>query len=152
MKEIKAPNTIENIKGKTIFLAGSIEQDKASLWQDKVVEELRDVEGVILNPRRAEWDTSWKQEIENKVFRNQVDWELDALEIADIIIMYFDEHTKSPITLLELGLFANSDKLIVCCGKNFWRKGNVDIVCDRNEIEQVNSLEELITRAKEKIK
>jgi hypothetical protein len=143
MKEIKAPNTVEGIKGKKVFLAGSIEQDSASLWQDKVVEELSGFEGAILNPRRTEWDSSWKQEIENKGFRSQVDWELDALEASDIILMYFDEYTKSPITLLELGLFANSKKLIVCCGKKFWRKGNVDILCERNEIAQVNSLDEL---------
>jgi hypothetical protein len=45
--------------------------------------------------------------------------------------MYFDPNTKSPISLLELGLFAQSKKLIVCCPRGFWRKGNVDITCDR---------------------
>lgn len=152
MKEIKAPHTIELSNGKTVFLAGSIAQDKASLWQDEVVECLKGIDGTILNPRRSEWDSTWKQEIRNNSFREQVDWELDALAAADIILMYFDVHTQSPITLLELGLFATSKKLIVCCPEGFWRKGNVDIVCDRYQIEQVGSLARLINSVKEKLK
>ncbi|MBQ0740161.1 nucleoside 2-deoxyribosyltransferase domain-containing protein, partial [Aquimarina celericrescens] len=78
--------------------------------------------------------------------------ELDALEQADRIIMYFDPATKSPISLLELGLFAKSGKLLVCCPKGFWRKGNVDIVCERYKVDQVNNLEELIDEVKKKLK
>ena len=58
--------------------------------------------------------------------------------------MYFDPNTKSPISLLELGLFAQSKKLIVCCPEGFWRKGNVDIVCDRYNIPNYDSLEKLL--------
>ena len=58
--------------------------------------------------------------------------------------MYFDPNTKSPISLLELGLFAHSKKLIVCCPEGFWRKGNVDIVCDKYGIPNYDSLEKLL--------
>lgn len=58
--------------------------------------------------------------------------------------MYFDPKTKSPISLLELGLFARTGKLIVVCPKGFWRKGNVDIVCKRYEVKQVETIEEAI--------
>jgi hypothetical protein len=34
-------------------------------------------------------------------------------EMAHIIIMYFDPNTKSPISLLELGLNAREQKLVV---------------------------------------
>jgi len=66
--------------------------------------------------------------------------------------MYFDKNTKSPITLLELGLFARSGKLVVCCPDGFWRKGNVAIVCERYRVQQVDSLEQLIHKVKKKIK
>jgi len=66
------------------------------------------------------------------------------LEMADTILLYFDPKTKSPISLLELGLFAKSGKMMVCCPEGFWRKGNVDIVCERYRIPQFESLEELI--------
>ena len=48
-------------------------------------------------------------------FSQQVNWELDALEVADWIVVYFDPDTQSPISMLELGLHAKSDKVIVCC-------------------------------------
>jgi hypothetical protein len=53
------------------------------------------------------------------------------LEDADIILLYFDPNTKSPISLLELGLYARSKKLFVCCPDGFWRQGNVRVVCER---------------------
>jgi len=150
MKEIKAPNKISDA-GHTIFLAGSIEMNTAENWQDKVVRLLKDEEDVIIfNPRRDDWDSSWVQSIENSQFREQVEWELRAMEHADKILMYFDPETKSPITLLELGLFANSRKLMVVCPEGFWRKGNVDIVCLRYEIEQVKTIEEAVKNLNEK--
>jgi len=45
----------------------------------------------------------------------QFEWELDGQEAADFILMYFALGTRAPITLLELGLFAKSGKLLVCC-------------------------------------
>jgi len=143
MKEIKAPN-VPNIVGKAIFLAGSIEQGRAVNWQSKITKALEDMPVTILNPRRDDWDSSWVQSKDNPQFRQQVEWELDAQERADIIVMYFDKDTKSPITLLELGLFARSKKMIVCCPEGFWRKGNVDIVCERYNVEQVETIEALV--------
>lgn len=133
---------------KSIFLAGSIEMGKAIDWQSWLIEQLQTDNFTLLNPRRAAWDASWEQSIDNPVFAEQVHWELDGLEIADLIVMYFAPNTQSPITLLELGLFAHSKKIIVCCPDGFWRKGNVDIVCQRYGIEQVDNLEDLLTAIK----
>lgn len=149
MKEIKAPNAFsshwkETPRPKYLFLAGSIEMGKAEKWQDKVVRLLKDTDWTILNPRRDDWDSSWVQSKDNSQFRQQVEWELDAQEMADMILMYFDPATKSPITLLELGLFARSSRLIVVCPKGFYRKGNVDIVCERYGMLQAKTLEEAI--------
>jgi len=128
---------------KTIFLAGSIEMDKAIDWQKHCEEALKD-KYIIFNPRRDEWDSSWSQTIENDNFKEQVTWELNALEKADIIIMYFAGDTMSPISLLEFGLYAQSNKMKVVVEENFWRKGNIDIVCKRYNIEQFKTLEHLI--------
>ncbi|WP_103866145.1 nucleoside 2-deoxyribosyltransferase domain-containing protein [Aquimarina sp. I32.4] len=152
MNVIEAPEEVNINNQFSVFLAGSIEGDKATKWQDIVIQNLTKEEIVILNPRRSSWDNSWKQEISNPTFKEQVTWELQALEQADMIIMYFDKTTKSPITLLELGLFAKSKKLTVCCPKGFWRKGNVDIVCEHYNIKQVDTIEELIDKVKEKLK
>lgn len=151
MFEIRAPQRLDEIAftGKTVFLAGSIEMGSAENWQERVVESLRYVTGVILNPRRDDWDSSWEQDISNDKFREQVEWELTAMEQADQILMYFSPGTKSPITLLELGLFAESDKLVVCCPVGFWRKGNVDVVCERYGVRRVADIESLVRVVRE---
>ncbi len=146
MRTILPPNEIDIQNNEfSVFLAGSIELDLAERWQDTVINDLTSCDNlVILNPRRKDWDNSWTISIENENFKQQVYWELDGLEKADKIIMYFDPKTKSPISLLELGLFSRSDKLMVICPDGFWRKGNVDIVCEKYNIQNVSSLKDAI--------
>jgi len=143
--EIQSPNEFKTKDGYiSVFLGGSIELGKAVDWQKEVIKALKDKQIIFLNPRRNDWDSSWEQKITNPEFKLQVTWELTALEFSDIIVMYFDPNTKSPISLLELGLHAKSRKLIVCCPEGFWRKGNVDIVCEKYGITQVESVDQLI--------
>lgn len=128
-----------------IFLAGSIEMGNAEPWQEDMAKKLDDNNTIIFNPRRADWDNSWEQDIENPQFFQQVTWELDCLEKAHTIIFYFQPGTKSPISLLELGLYARSNKrIIVVCPQGFWRKGNVDIICQKFNIQQESSLQEAV--------
>jgi hypothetical protein len=97
--------------------------------------------GRVLNPRRADFDVTQEQSINNEYFSDQVNWELDEIEQAHIAFMNFDPATKSPITLAELGYLIglqhshiSSDvkqEIIVCCPDGFWRKGNVEIMVDR---------------------
>lgn len=132
-----------------IFLAGSIEMGKAIDWQLHLTNFFQGIatspagpEIAVFNPRRDNWDSSVVQSISNKNFKEQVTWEMDHLEYADIIAMYFPPETKSPISLLELGLHADSGRMIVCCPDGFWRKGNVEMVCDRYKVPLVETFEE----------
>jgi hypothetical protein len=146
MKSIKAPGSLKDVTEDkvSIFLAGSIDQGKAVDWQTRLTNALKDEDITILNPRRDDWDSTWKEDISNDKFREQVEWELDAQDKATIIAMYFDGEQKSPITLLELGLYAGSGKVIVCCPKPYWKKGNVDIVATRHKLVQAKDMEQLI--------
>lgn len=153
---IKAPNPLplQRIKGvvwRSVFLAGSIEQGKAVDWQKEVTERIDCYAKYIFNPRRDKWDASLEQSINNPDFNAQVSWELTALDICSNIFMYFDPDTKSPISLLELGLYATSGKLIVCCPKGFWRRGNVEMVCSRYDIPLHSSLDEAVDLLQRKI-
>lgn len=154
MIEVKAPNDYSSHKKMmSVFLAGSIEMGTAEDWQAKVVAALAPTSVLLLNPRRDNWNAGWEQKIDNPPFREQVEWELNALEAADIIIFYFAPNTKSPITLLELGLHAakSPEKLLVCCPEGFWRKGNVDIVCAKYGVRQVATMEALLMALKMKV-
>lgn len=135
----------------SVFLAGSIGMGDAADWQSEFEQGLRDTPVVILNPRRDAWDRSWEQSITCADLRVQVEWELDAQDMATWIVMYFDPATQAPITLLELGLFAQSGKLTVCCPDGFWRKGNVEIVCARYNVPMVPTREALLAQLQQRL-
>lgn len=143
---IHAPNIVPDVP--SIFLAGTIDMGESEDWQSEVTQLIVDrlppnVKWAIMNPRRPDWDSSWKQTIEDDQFRKQVVWELNGLESANCIIVYFGAESKSPITLLELGLVSEFSSLVVLCEEGYWRKGNVDIVCAKYGIHMVTTKEEL---------
>jgi hypothetical protein len=154
--EIKAPNlmSVDEVFDFTIFLAGSIEMGKAVDWQTKLAQQLSPFSDVTLfNPRREVWDPSWVQSINNPKFLEQVEWELDHIESSDLVVFYFDPATKSPISLLELGIVCASRKdAIVCCPPSFYRKGNVDITCAKYHVDVVETLEELVVEIKHRLR
>lgn len=123
-----------------IFLAGSIDKGEAPDWQGDVIAAIADCDAVILNPRRISWNERWRPHADDPSFRQQVEWELAGLDRADVIAMYLAPMSLAPISLLELGLFAASGKLILCCAEGFWRKGNVEIVAERWNIDRVPDL------------
>jgi Nucleoside 2-deoxyribosyltransferase like len=154
MIELQPPNRIEGHYNSwpSLFLAGSIEMDTAERWQDKIIKDLADKDVVICNPRRDDWDNTIGQSAKDLRFREQVNWELDHIEGADIVAFYFDPNTKSPVTMLELGLVARYDweiidpqSIIVCCPPTFWRRGNVEMVCERANIMLVENYRDFQT-------
>lgn len=151
---VKAPNPVPYDDKLVIFLGGSIDVGAAEDWQDRLAKDLADVNNklVLANPRRDDWDSSWVQDpTPTTPFFEQVSWELYHQENANGIIYYFAADSKAPITLLELGLFASGGNVLVCCPKEFYRYGNVKMVCDRYGIEMVESYDEMVTKLKEAI-
>jgi hypothetical protein len=132
----------------SVFLAGSIEMGKAVQWQKHMATLLSTLPITVNNPRRGHWDPAATQEAKNESFRQQVEWELAALEKADVICFFLDVNTRSPVTMLELGLWAHSKKVVVCCDKRFWRAGNIHIVCERYTIPSVQHFEDLLPAVK----
>ena len=140
---IQAPDPIP-ADGPLLFLAGSIDEGAAVNWQAQMMRDLAETDWVILNPRRDDWDGSWVQDKSDSRFAAQVAWELEGLSRADHIFIYFHPGNRSPISLLELGLSARSGKLTVCCPPGFWRKGNVDMVCERFGLFVATNLESAV--------
>jgi len=154
----KAPESIEDISDDhvRIFLAGSIDMGDAEEWQSKITNDIKEKSSVkdiaILNPRRDDWDSSWEQSIDNKQFKEQVEWELNAMENSDIIVYYFDKNGEAPITLMELGLHAkrgvdddNHKQSVVCCPDGYWKRGNVEVTCDFYEIPFFDDYDEMVS-------
>lgn len=139
----------------SIFLAGTIEQGGARDWQAEVMQHITSLQDVfsLVNPRREQWDSSLKQTVLEPVFNEQVTFELDHLEKVDSVLMWFEETSLSPITLLEFGLLCgwvsrgSLNKLVVGCPPGFWRRGNIEVMCKRYHIELVPTLEEAMLAA-----
>ena len=144
---IITPETTENsgankLGAKSVFLAGTIDNGNSLNWQDKVIIELINL-GIsceVFNPRREHWNPNpTKEEMEK-----QIKWEQDHLDKANIIAMVLLDDSKSPISLLEMGLYAKSKKLIVFCTPKFYRFDNVRLTCEKYHIPLVQDLHPLI--------
>ena len=128
---------------KSVFLAGTIDNGDSLNWQDKTIIELmnlgvNDIE--IYNPRREHWNPNpSKEEMEY-----QIKWEQEYLDKADFIAMVLLDDSESPISLLELGLYAKSNKLIVFCTPNFYRWDNVRLTCEKYNIQLIESNHPLV--------
>lgn len=138
----------------SVFLSGSIECGNAPQWQIQFSELMKDESVVLFDPRRDDWDNSWVQSKDDPNFYGQVNWELFHIELSDIVIVNMCSNTYSPITLLELGIVSGKspDRLIVHCPKDYFRHGNVDIVCSRYGVQMVDSFDELVTVCKERLR
>jgi hypothetical protein len=143
------PNPDE-IKGlPAIFLGGSIEMGKAEEWQAKIENELEDLDVVIFNPRRLDFDATQKQSADNPYIREQIEWERKYLDYCHILAFYFAPNTVSPITLFEVGVYTHKHqlgdaKIVLYCPEGYARKANVDINCKWDGIPQSNSWEDFI--------
>ena len=131
------------LNSKSVFLAGTIDNGNSLNWQDKTIIELtnlgiNDIE--IYNPRREHWNPNPSKED----MEYQIKWEQDHLDKADVIAMVLLDDSKSPISLLELGLYAKSNKLIVFCTPNFYRWDNVRLTCEKYNIQLIESTNPLI--------
>lgn len=151
IKIIKSPQPLELDHRMVVFLAGTIDNGDSVDWQSEVAKSLADLDVILLNPRRDEWDSSWEQSIKNPIFKEQVEWELDGLDKADLIFLYFAANSKSPISLLELGLYASSKKMIIVCPAGFWRLGNVEVIANRFQIPIFDNLEDGFDALKKKL-
>lgn len=126
-----------------IFLAGTIDMGSSVDWQMDMYEKFSGMDGryILFNPRQEHWDASRPGEMDY-----QVRWELDHLEESDIIIMYILGSSKSPISLLEMGLHARGGKMYVICEDSYYRYDNVRITCGYYDVPLFGSIDELFEK------
>ncbi len=137
---ITAPERFDH-GGFKVFLAGPIDMGAAPDWQRHVVAALRPMERVVvLNPRRTSFDRADLDE--------QIRWELDALEAADLILMWFPRDTEGPIALLETGLYLRSDKILIGADIGFLRRRNLELTTRRFGVRLWSRLDQLVEQAR----
>jgi len=110
-----------------VYLAGST---NGYNWQGQFINRLAGLDVDVFNPRS----------LKDGIFG----WEIDHLNVATVIALHFEPEDPSPSGLLTLGMFAKTDRLIVSCPDAFYRKADVDIICEREDIHRVDTLDLLI--------
>lgn len=138
---IYAPSSEAPRGVKSVFLAGTTSRVDTTDWREVLSASLSDVPITIYNPYRSDWDSSWCEDVSFAPFREQVEWELAKQAQADIVVVYFHPATQAPISLLELGLCArDAGKGIVVCPEGYWKRGNVQILCNTFGVEMVDTV------------
>lgn len=118
-----------------IFLGGTIDSGKSEDWQKKICIKYYDDERIVIfNPRRDEWPKEHSDEV-----IKQIKWEHKRMDESDYIIMNILPDSKSPISLMEIGMYNESNKLLVFCTEKFYRYDNVKIVCEKYNIPLFNT-------------
>lgn len=130
-------------KNTSIFLAGPTTPTDEPDWRETITQALSAYPVTIFNPNRKDWDSTWKEDFADKRWEEQVWWENDMREAADIIVFFFHWSTDAPVSLLELGLSARSGKAIVCAVDGYSKRGNVEAVCRRYGSKFVKTQDEL---------
>ena len=69
-----------------------------------------------------------------------------------MIILYFYPGTISLISLMELGLFIKTKKIVICCPDDFYRRGNIQVIYNKYNRKLLQMLNKLVEEVKNKIK
>lgn len=101
---IRAPST-STPHPQSVLLAGSTSPLGLS-WRTTLLSILSSTAMTVYEPTRADWDDTWREDVDFAPFAEQVDWELARLTRADVAAVCLDPETKAPVSLLELGLVA----------------------------------------------
>ena len=141
---IYAPSPEPPRNPKSIFLAGTTSKVDKTDWRETLSSSLSNHPLTIYNPYRADWDSTWREDITFAPYREQVLWELEKQATADLVVVYFHPATQAPVSLLEFGLSAGvPGKVIAVCPVGYWKRGNVQVVSQKLEVELLDDIGEL---------
>lgn len=153
---IRAPERRTFRHATTLFLAGTTPRPGQPDWRAVVVEATAGLPVTLLDPVRPDWDGSWVEDVSFAPFREQVAWELDMQEAADLVAFFFHPHKDGMISLLELGLCARAShsvaRIVVACPPGYVKRGNVQMICQRFGLCLVESVEDLAAELAQRIR
>lgn len=128
-----------NLKRPFIFLSGTDDTECSPNWHDWVAQWLQNLPVTVFNPRGNGFNPKSSKYTRNLL----VDWEMDYINVADLIILYFYPGTLSTTSLLMLALYIGSKKsIVVCCPNGYWKKKAVQVLCQRGSIALFETSEE----------
>ena len=140
---ITAPESVVLDGSLVVFLAGAIDMGSAVDWQSNVIEKLYDEPITLVNPRRPNFTPD--------TLDAQILWELDAMDKAHIVFMWFPKDAKAPIALLETGLWLPRMKLLIGAEHGFYRRRNLELTCKHHAVPLHEKLKTMMDVVKSSI-
>lgn len=129
------------------------EYDNFAVYVDALPKQRSEIFDVIqgdvlfLDPHRDLYViTSYDQPIlTTDIFRESLEWEFRALIRADLVVLHLRKTSPCLMqaSMLQIGLLMDSGKLMILCDPEFAAKVYVELLCKKNSIPLVFSLEDL---------
>ncbi|MDG1333826.1 MAG: nucleoside 2-deoxyribosyltransferase domain-containing protein [Crocinitomicaceae bacterium] len=136
----RPPNDISQIPQDraSVFLAGSMATTRKNNWRQTATRTFQAAYHFFdpTNPRH--------NNLNDEEMRNHIKWELEAMKLSDIIILNFLPDSLSPISLVEIGMYISSNKLVVVCPKEFYKWRYIDTLCNEYNTPIFNQLEDVL--------
>lgn len=140
---IRAPARPQQTHRLSIFLGGTASDTGEPDWREALNKGLADQAVTIFDPKRDDWDATWREDFSDTRWADQIQWELDMQDTADIIVVLFHGVTAAPVSLAEMGMASRTGKLIACALDGYCKKGYVEAVCRKFKAPFVRSEDEL---------
>ncbi|GAB1856239.1 hypothetical protein MHTCC0001_10740 [Flavobacteriaceae bacterium MHTCC 0001] len=130
----KIPLPVKEEKKDYVFLAGSIDLKLKGDWRSELINIVGDKVHFI-DPTISNHD-----ELDDIQMKKHINWELDALNLADKVFLNLLPDSKSPISLIELGMYVRTSKLIVVCPEAFYQSRYIKTLCEKYNVPLFDSL------------
>ena len=143
MQVLYAHEKLESVPAQSIFLAGPSPRDKEHYnWRPEALKILEKAgfEGTVFVPlpRDGEW---------SRDYDGQVEWELEHLEIASIIVFWIPrdlETLPAFTTNVEFGLYVKSGKIVLGFPEGAPKMRYLEYVGKKNNVPVYHTLEETL--------
>ncbi|KAH7129931.1 hypothetical protein B0J13DRAFT_563553 [Dactylonectria estremocensis] len=149
---VRAPARPHQTHRLSIFLAGTTSATGEPDWRDELSKSLADQPVTIFNPKRDDWDSTWREDFSDKRWADQIQWELDMQDAASVIVVLFHRATAAPVSLAEMGMASRTGKLVACALDGYYKRGYVEAVCRKYKAPFVSTEDELRRVVKERLR
>lgn len=136
--------SLQNQRNIKLFLAGGI--TNCPPWQNELIELIKGSDILtVYNPRRANFPIN-----DPNASEEQITWEHNHMESADMISFWFSKGSLNPIVLYELGRWTNSSNKTIFIGIDPGYERTQDVIIQtklsRPDVRIVYSLFDLATQ------
>ena len=130
-----------------IYLAGTQDFSNAENdWQQKFINGLvpltdplkgllmfKSTNFIIFNPH-VPFESPAAPNLDNPQFIQVMQWRMSMMDQADMVFLNLLNKSKSPVPVLEFGLLANTNKLVVRCGEEYMLYSQIRLYCEKYNI------------------